>query len=53
MRRLTPAADTVTHRNSVYGATAPAVRFVIGCLGHPRTSTSGVYFYEERRRAPF
>ncbi|MFF9496556.1 hypothetical protein [Streptomyces flaveolus] len=43
-------SQVVTHRNSIYGATAPAARFVIAILGHPRTMTSGIYFYEERRR---
>jgi hypothetical protein len=40
----------VTHQNTIYGATAPAARFVIAILGHPRTTTSGIYFHEERRR---
>lgn len=40
----------VTHGNSIYGATAPAARFVIAILGHSRTMTLGVYFHEERRR---
>ncbi|MEV7032270.1 hypothetical protein AB0N99_18830 [Streptomyces sp. NPDC093272] len=43
-------AQLVTHGNSIYGATAPAARFVIAVLGHSRTTTSGVYFHEERRR---
>ncbi|MEV0182378.1 hypothetical protein AB0I54_24215 [Streptomyces sp. NPDC050625] len=42
--------QAVTHQNSIYGATAPAARFVIAILGHPRTMTLGVYFHEERRR---
>ncbi|MFD8260321.1 hypothetical protein ACFV19_15615 [Streptomyces griseoluteus] len=42
--------QVVTHQNSIYGATAPAARFVIAILGHPRTMTSGVYFHVERRR---
>jgi hypothetical protein len=42
--------QVVTHQDSIYGATAPAARFVIAILGHPRTMTSGIYFYEERRR---
>ncbi|MEU6102986.1 hypothetical protein [Streptomyces flaveolus] len=28
--------QVVTHQNSIYGATAPAARFVIAILGHPR-----------------
>ncbi|MEU5282337.1 hypothetical protein AB0G87_38860 [Streptomyces asoensis] len=40
----------VTHQNTIYGATAPAARFVIAILGHPRTMTLGVYLHEERRR---
>ncbi|WP_020131347.1 hypothetical protein [Streptomyces sp. 303MFCol5.2] len=43
-------SQAVTHQNSIYGATAPAARFVIAILGHARTLTLGVYFYEERRR---
>ncbi|MFI2207593.1 hypothetical protein ACH47Z_44520 [Streptomyces sp. NPDC020192] len=43
-------SQAVTHQNSIYGATAPAARFVIEILGHSRTMTSGVYFHEERRR---
>ncbi|MGV9628607.1 hypothetical protein [Streptomyces sp. NPDC003487] len=42
--------QAVTHQNSIYGATAPAARFVVAVLGHPRTMTSGVYFHDERRR---
>ena len=42
--------QAVTHQNSIYGATAPAARFVIAILGHSRTMTLGVYFHEERRR---
>ncbi|MDI9832344.1 hypothetical protein [Streptomyces sp. KAU_LT] len=42
--------QAVTHQNSIYGATAPAARFVTAVLGHPRTMTPGVYFDEERRR---
>lgn len=42
--------QAVTHQNSIYGATAPAARFVIAILGHPRTMTLGVYLHEERRR---
>ncbi|WP_406437692.1 hypothetical protein OHB00_24800 [Streptomyces sp. NBC_00631] len=42
--------QVVTHQNSIYGATAPAARFVTAILGHPRTMTSGVYFHEERHR---
>jgi hypothetical protein len=42
--------QAVTHQNTIYGATAPAARFVIAILGHPRTTTSGIYFHEERRR---
>ncbi|KPI09137.1 hypothetical protein OK006_5261 [Actinobacteria bacterium OK006] len=43
-------SQAVTHQNSIYGATAPAARYVIAILGHPRTMTLGVYFHEERRR---
>lgn len=42
--------QVVTHQNSIYGATAPAARFVIAILGHPRTMTLGVYGHENRRR---
>ncbi len=42
--------QAVTHQNSIYATTAPAARFVIAILGHPRTMTSGVYFHEERCR---
>lgn len=42
--------QVVTHQNSIYGATAPAARFVIAILGHPRTMTLGVYPHGERRR---
>ncbi|MEU2727383.1 hypothetical protein [Streptomyces griseoviridis] len=40
----------VNHQNSIYGSTAPAARFVMAVLGHPRLMTLGVFFYEERRR---
>ncbi|MER6296184.1 hypothetical protein ACWDMR_19160 [Streptomyces althioticus] len=40
----------VTHQNTIYGVTAPAARFVIAILGHPRTMTLGVYLHEERPR---
>ncbi|MEU9141558.1 hypothetical protein AB0D33_37440 [Streptomyces sp. NPDC048404] len=43
-------SQAVTHQNSIYGATAPAARFVIAILGHPRTLTLGVYLHEERCR---
>ncbi|MGV9252624.1 hypothetical protein [Streptomyces sp. NPDC003697] len=42
--------QAVTHQNSIYGATAPAARFVTAVLGHPRTMTLGAYFHEERHR---
>ncbi|MFG2949719.1 hypothetical protein [Streptomyces adustus] len=42
--------QAVTHQNSIYGATAPAARFVIAVLGHRRTMTSGTYFHDERCR---
>ncbi|OIJ63877.1 hypothetical protein [Streptomyces mangrovisoli] len=47
---LCDLGQAVTHQNTIYSATAPAARFVIAVLGHPRTATPGVYFYDERRR---
>ncbi|MFJ4806695.1 hypothetical protein [Streptomyces murinus] len=47
---LRDLGQLVTHGNSIYAATAPAARFVIAILGHPRTMTLGVYFHEERLR---
>ncbi|MFD6820854.1 hypothetical protein ACFWC5_10820 [Streptomyces sp. NPDC060085] len=47
---LRDLGQLVTHGNSIYGATAPAARFVVAVLGHSRTMTLGVYFHEERRR---
>ncbi|WP_051900920.1 hypothetical protein [Streptomyces aureus] len=49
-RAVRDLGHAVTHQNSIYSATAPAARFVIAVLDHPRTMTPGTYFHDERCR---